>query len=431
MNVNISLLCETCESQTNCRLGVSNRKVQPLRFRCKTCGTPIDITMTLDTENTEIDIQVSGANRIRGPFAFEPSVDFVDLHLDFPVSFGKYVMGLTPFLSAFMRTHNNGEAIGIHAMRLEHLNHLYTNEREIKDILTLYSKRKIELFKVKVLRFLNSNMKCETQLDQNRALYHAIERVFLPFSEPGKNTETLFLITNKLIRLEKYNNIPLHNFLCEIISNGFLKNIQIDCLEIYPRIIDIELMLRPALFLDFDLEYEGNQVPYRISAHEFVETKDIYKDITEIINRALVIIAGINNIQKRGCHNVFEKSKNPKDKFKVPRSLNEFVDCPLGNKLDYIDNSWYPINGEVIDNHLRNSVAHYKAEYDEVSQEITYFPKKEGMKQERPENIYFLDFSRRILLSFRELHRLNHLTKCLFVHYYLSVLGEEGTPDDL
>lgn len=422
MNFNISICCETCKSQTNCRLGMSNRNVQPLRFRCKSCGAPIDITMTPDFENVGIDIQVSGATRIHTE-GFEAGVNFVDLHLDFPVSFNEYEMGQTPFMRASMRISH--EAMQIHAMRVNYLNDVYKHEKEIRDIFTLYSNNKKDTFKEKVLGFLDLTMACDTQLDQNRALYHAIERAFFPFAEPERNMDAVTMFTNELIKMETNNKDSLNDFFNKIISNGFLKNIQTDCLEIYPRIIDIELMLRPALFLDFDHDYEGNRVPYRVSAHEFVDAKDLYKDITEIISRAIVLIAGINNIKKRGSHNLFLESDS------APRTLNKFADYPLGKKLDYIDDSWYPIDGGVLDNQLRNSVAHYKAEYNEISQEITYFPKREGMKQDRPENIFFLDFSRRVLLSFRELHRLNHLTKCLFVYYYLRILGEKGTPVDI
>lgn len=244
MNFNISILCETCESQTNCRLGMSNRVIQPLRFRCKTCGAPIDITMTPDFENVGMEIDVSGAKRINAG-TFSPVVNFVDLHLDFPVSFGEYVMGITPFMQASMRIDH--EAMHTHAVRVNYLNDVYIHEKEIKDIFTLYSKNKSELFKNKVLTFLNSNMECETKLDQNRALYHAIERAFFPFAEPEINFNVVNLFTDELVNLEKNKKEALDSFFNDIVSNGFLKNIQMDCLEIYPRIIDIELMLRPAV----------------------------------------------------------------------------------------------------------------------------------------------------------------------------------------
>lgn len=422
MNFNISLRCETCETLTNCRLGLSNRAIQPLRFRCATCGAPIDITMIPDFENADIDIQVKGAEKSNdGTFA--KNENFVDLHLDFPVSFGKYVMGLTPFMSASMRIgHDN---LNKHAIRVNYLNHVYQCEKDIKAIFTLYKNGNHGLFKKKALKFLNSSMACDSQLDINRALYFVIERAFFPFAEPKKNVDALELFTRKSYELEQANKVSLNEFINEIVKSGFLKNLQTDCLEIYPRIIDIELMLRPALFLDYDPGYNGNQVPYRVSAHEFLDAKDLYKDIVEIISRALVLISGMNNLEKRSSHNNFLKQKES------PKNLNEFADLPLGIKLDYIDNCWYNIDKGVMDNQLRNSVAHYKAEYDEITQEITYFPKKEGIKQEKAKKMFFLDFSRNILVAFRELHRLNHLTKCLFVYYYLEIRGEKGTPCDL
>ena len=401
---------------------MSNRRVQPLRFRCKSCGAPIDITMIPDFENIGIDIQTSGATRIETD-KFEAGVNFVDLHLDFPVSFGEYVMGLTPFMSASMRIGH--AAMHMHAMRVNYLNDVYEHAKEIKEIFTLYANKKHKIFKEKVLKFLRTSMACETQLDRNRALYFAIEKAFFPFSEPERNVDAVELFTRELMDLERSNKDSLVEFMNEIVSNGFLKNVQTDCLEIYPRIIDIELMLRPALFLDFDHSYDGHQVPYRVSAHEFLDAKDLYKDIAEIISRALVLVAGINNLKKRSSHNVFLESPG------VPQNLNKFANFPLGRKLDFIDDSWYAFEGNVLDNQLRNSVAHYKAEYNEVTQEIVYYPKQEGMKQERSESMFFLDFSRRILWAFRELHRLNHLTKCLFVYYYLRIAGEKGTPFDI
>jgi len=64
MNFNISVVCDVCSAQTNCRLGLSNRPHQPLRFRCNTCGAPIDATMTPDFEAVTCEIKVGGARQI-------------------------------------------------------------------------------------------------------------------------------------------------------------------------------------------------------------------------------------------------------------------------------------------------------------------------------------------------------------------------------
>lgn len=416
MNFNISVLCDVCSNQTNCRLGLSNRAHQPLRFRCKSCGAPIDITLTPDFEAITCDIQVAGAKQIpRG--AFTPEVNFVDLHLDFPASFEPYRMGHTPYMKAIARIGH--QSMQLHAMRGNYLNEVHEASSAIKALFVLYANDKRDLFREKVWVFLDKKMPCDSQLDMNRALYFAIEKAFFPFTEPSKNVDAVEKITRFQMRLEKKDKAALNGFMTEVVDSGFLRNAQIDCLEIYPRIIDIELMLRPALFLDFDRTYRNQVVPYRVSALEFNDAKDLFKDMTEIMSRLLVLVAGMNNLNRRGNHNHFAPSKH------TPVNLEAYVDLPLGLKLQQIDQPWYRVNADAIDNQLRNSIAHYKAEYNEITQELVYYPKKEGFEQSAAIRMHFLDFSRKLLEVFRELHRLNHLTKCLFVYYYLRMLPHE------
>ena len=198
--------------------------------------------MIPDFEAVDIDIQIIGATQIDDS-RFSPDVNFVDLHLDFPVSFEPYQMGLTPFMRSAMRIDHN--SIQIHLMNMNYLNEVHKASKEIKTVFTLYANNRNDLFREKVMAFLGLDIPCETQLDRNRALYLAIEKAFFPFSEPSKNLDVVVAITQELIELEKENGDALTNFMNKIISSGFLRNVQKDCLEIYPRIIDIELMLRP------------------------------------------------------------------------------------------------------------------------------------------------------------------------------------------
>ncbi|RKF08651.1 hypothetical protein DEM25_001330 [Oceaniradius stylonematis] len=84
--------------------------------------------------------------------------------------------------------------------------------------------------------------------------------------------------------------------------------------------------------------------------------------------------------------------------------------------MDFIDDSWFTLEDAATDNQLRNSIAHYKTNYDEVSQVIEYFPRREGMEEERSESMQFIEFMRRILLAYREMHRMHHLIKAIL--YY-------------
>lgn len=89
------------------------------------------------------------------------------------------------------------------------------------------------------------------------------------------------------------------------------------------------------------------------------------------------------------------------------------ADVPLGNKLLDLDDPWYSIDPIVLDNELRNAIAHNKIDYDDVSQAITYYPKLEGMERAKEVQIQLLDYMWRLLSLFREVHRLHHLVKCL------------------
>ena len=414
MNINLALECESCNTAIYCRLGMSNRAYQPLRFVCPECSAPIDITLTLGTPESLGGLDITGAKNNSDKWSFSPDKNFVDLHLDFPTSFEKYVPGMTPFMKASMRC--GRKQMAIHNMRLNMLNSRVGMIPNIKAAIKLYGKGKVDLYKKVVQElFDEEDIDLEKTIDQNKLLYLILEQCFAPFNDLESNYNTVHGYTDLLLGFIKDNKLELERFVNEIVENGFLKNLQIDCLEIYPKMLDAELIFRPAFFLDYDKTYQGSMTAYRVSSHDFEEFKDLYKDISEILARQLTLVAGINNLLKRNDHNKFTDIRgNPKD-------LNDFADRPFGLKLGLIDDSWYQIDSEIADNQLRNSIAHYKAEYDEITQLLNYFPKKEGMKQEKSEQMYFLDFCRKILLSFREMHKLNHLIKCLYVYYYLHM----------
>jgi hypothetical protein len=82
---------------------------------------------------------------------------------------------------------------------------------------------------------------------------------------------------------------------------------------------------------------------------------------------------------------------------------------------------WFQMFDDGTDNQLRNAIAHVKTDYDEVNQIITYYPRLEGMNQEKAEQITFIQFMKRLLQTYREMRRLNHLIKGLFYLQYLVI----------
>jgi hypothetical protein len=406
--------CATCGEKTNCRVGMSNRKVQPFRFNCQDCGSPIDMTFGAESSG------IVGAKRIMRCEPFDAETNFVDLHLDFPVSFEPYVMGETPFMRAFSRI--GRVEMPLHSARLNALNDRIDKFHHFGVLLKLYAKGKIVPFRLNCAKTFDITTVSDKPEDINSALYFLIARMMMPFAYPRQNEDSVQLFQNALFEM---GNKPqaIDDFVEEVMTTGFLKNLQLDCLEIYPRILAAELPMRPALFLDFDKEYQRTPIAMRVSTRQFEQYRDLFKDISEIISRQFVLIAAINNLQKRRSHNAFLPSvgmtKSGKDF--TPTGISTFADVTFGQKQDFIDDPWYEMMDGAIDNHLRNAIAHYKAEYDEINQIVTYYPKREGIKQEKAEQTYFLEFMRRLLVAYREMHRLHHLIKILFYYYYLAM----------
>ncbi|MNF97660.1 hypothetical protein D3C84_804970 [compost metagenome] len=150
-----------------------------------------------------------------------------------------------------------------------------------------------------------------------------------------------------------------------------------------------------------------------MSTADFDTCNNFYKDLAEVFSRQITLIAGLNNLLKRGDYNQFEPSlKHTKKGTRVElESLNAYANVDLGNKINFIDNSFYAIDLDAIDNKLRNAIAHYKYDYKESSQCITYYPSKEGMSREKYHEIQFMSFIRKSLLLFREVHSVNHIIK--------------------
>ena len=411
MNFNLTLKCSSCDQDIDCRIGMSNRFKQPLRFACPECSAPVDIDMEYGG-----GMRFIGATRTEGKQPFDNSNPFIDLHLDFPVYMGEYQMGNTPFMRAAGQV--SMEDLQLHNARLNVLNADVENVPFFRNCLKFYRNGKVKPFLICAHKKFDVSAKSELPQDLNATLYSLIARVMWPFALPGQDRDTVDQYMKIIFDLAKDNRPAIDAFIAEVHATGFVKALQHDCLEVYPRILEAELPLRPVLFFDFDCDFSEMLVPVRVSTHDFETYKDLYKDITEIISRQIVLIAGINNLMKRSDHNAFQPGigQVASGRDFTPANLNAFADVVFGKKLDFIDDSWFSLEDAATDNQLRNSIAHYKTEYDDVSQVVTYFPRREGMEEERSENMQFIEFMRRVLLAYREMHRMHHLIKAIL--YY-------------
>ncbi len=431
MNVNFTLQCDTCGDKTNLRFGFSNRYEQPVGFACQTCESPIDIVIRgtgADYIAENMKINITGATDIGIQLPFDAKTNFVDAHIDFPASFEPYVMGLTPFMRAAGRI--GQKEMGLHQFRLNYLNQEVKNARDFQNILKLYANQKYKPFKLNIKRIFGISVDSDKPQDINAALYTLIAKMMFPYEYPRQSLEAVYNFTNITTDIANSHKANLDVFVRNLINSNFLKNLQHDVLKIYPQMLGAELIMRPALFLDFDEEYAKNPIAMRVSTEDFESYKDLYKDILEIISRQIILVAGFNNLLKRGNADNFAPKKTKRGDNIAPETLDAFAGVSLGVKKDFIDDCWHDFLEGSINNQLRNAIAHNNTEYNEVTQLLLYYPNNNGMARNKSKQIHFLEFVRCLLIAYREMHRLHHLIKSLFYYYYLIMEQDQLNTDD-
>ncbi len=420
MNICKCFKCDTCNTLIDCRIGMSNRGVQPFQFACPICEETI--SFTIGSSNGEL----KGAADIKDFTApFQGKNPFVDLHLDFPVSFGKYKMGNTAFMRAVSELEE--DALSHLTLRLSTLNKLYPKQRDLQRLVTQYKRGDIKNFEKVCADILEIGLKSNKKQDVLAALYSATSIMSSPFTIHEHNKELSQNMPKMLQGLHNNYHDKTLEFIDKIIANSFLKNLHHDCLGLYPKVIALDLPLRPVLYYDYTNFDELCKIPARVSTSDFDTCNNFYKDLAEVFSRQLTLLAGLNNLVKRGDFDLFSNSTRFNNKgapIKEFSSLDSYANVDLGRKVGAIDDSFYIIDTDSIDNKIRNCIAHYKYEYKESTQLITYYPSKEGMKREKHYSLYFIEFMRKSLLLFREVHSMNHIIKSL-LYFRILVHGKD------
>ncbi|NQV27518.1 MAG: hypothetical protein HQ518_24480 [Rhodopirellula sp.] len=421
MNSNMTITCETCEQDVDCRIGYSNRRIQPLAFSCPHCDSQLGITLDIShAPESAFDFDGCKPSETQPSGPFEGHNPFMDLHLDFPLRAGKYQMGRTPYLMAMedLRVAADGDGEKAHAMsefhnfHLNALNDLYEKAGEIKRLINLYHGKNKQLFQRRASAFLEKpEEKSLLPQDVNATLYCVIAKAFFPFTVFAHSKEISEVMPKLLHGIDPQK---LGEFLDDLDNSRFLLDLQRDCLKIYPRIVDAELPLRPALFLDLTGNTKSQKTATRVSAHDFPGLKDLYKDIVEILSRQLVLVAGFNNLLHRGDANSFKVVDGGK-----LSDLRKYSAKALSDKFKYLDDSWYKVDLESYNLGLRNAIAHNNVYYSGFDQIITYTPGGGRLEQGTDETMSFLEFMRLLLLAFREMHNVHHVIKSLFYYKYL------------
>lgn len=191
MNTCMTITCGTCELDTDCRMGYSNRIIQPIQFSCPHCHSQLEIVLDI-SDAPRSNFSFKGCERSKqqanGPFT--GANPFADLHLDFPVKFHKYVPGFTPWFASIEQVVDATggdrkkafEISQLHAARLDALNQLYPKAEELKRIINLYHGKNKQLYQRRAAEYLEEDQEQSIlPQDLNATLYRVIAKAIFPF----------------------------------------------------------------------------------------------------------------------------------------------------------------------------------------------------------------------------------------------------------
>lgn len=242
MNVLKRFLCDTCQTLIDYRIGMSNRDIQPFQFACPECEERISFILGKD------DAELTGAEEIvefDGPFKGDNP--FVELHLDFPVYFGKYERGHTTFFRVMGKIGQDG----YHhlAARLEALNKILPYKRNMQRLITQYKRNDAASIEKICAEMPWIKYRSSKQEDLFAVVYSATSYLSSPFTIHDNN-EHMSRELPKYFQMfhVKYPD-GTKSYMQEILENNFLKNLHFDCLSLYPRLLDLDLPLRPLFFM--------------------------------------------------------------------------------------------------------------------------------------------------------------------------------------
>lgn len=409
-NLNLGTMeCEECSESFTCRVGLSNKKTQILSITCKECGSTSEIEVS-ETHS----LKVSGIKESSN----EPKYH-IDLHLDFPV----FEHEQHPLISPFMMSNMMGGSFNTskHAYDMDLLNNISSNIIDVKNTLSFYLKKKYKIFSRKVSSYLDIEEINPNKIQAEILLFKYLFQIIEPLSDLESTNRSVDIFLEKIRFLSENSLNELNDFTKEISQSNFIDSSINDSVKIYKQILVKEVIFRPSLFLDHIENYDHKTVPFLLSTKDFEYISDLFKDISEVLSRQLVIVAGINNLIKRNNHNKFKVVLSKKNKNLEPKSLKDYANLDFGRKLDFIDSSWFPISTKIADNQLRNSTAHYKWEYDSATQLIKYYPKKEGLDRLVSDELYLIDCCKKIIESFRVFHQLNFLLHTVNLRVYKKI----------
>ncbi|HVN33105.1 MAG TPA: hypothetical protein VMT45_14075, partial [Thermoanaerobaculaceae bacterium] len=254
----------------------------------------------------------------------------------------------------------------------------------------------------------------EQPIDRQRALFQLLEIMLGGVFTSEGHVGLISTMYNELTSLLRSSRPQFIAFINEALVGGYLRDSRRALLELLLRFVERADDFRSVLPYWDPADLRSSFPPdLAVTApRAFHELKSLYVDLYEAIARALTLVSGIANVQRRGNHNLYAPHPTLGKKF-APHSMAEFHRKSNAPKVAYLsDLPWLEAwLAPALDSKLRNAIGHNSSHYNPRTGTIDY--RLDGTGSVR--SISYGDFLFGILRLVRSALQMAHLIKQLYV----------------
>ncbi len=430
MNWNLrQLSCDFCKTNFNCSVGLSNKNTaQTFSFCCPSCSGILSIEIDPCRKSNYTLINISYNEKFNGSVL---NLKTIKLHLDFPTIITDGFNIFSPYILACLSLKDNSN-IEHFKMVTDDLNFYSENILKLKSFFAFYKNKRLKellgLSKFLLRDEFESIIKLDddyinsisifdyiTTREIDIIFYKTLFGISRALNKGNNPDDEIKDISLYLSNLSKEKSCEFRSYLSK---NEHLRNAINTSNKIYENIYSNEEFFRPAIFL-FDysvMGYKDRKSPLRLVSEKIDVILGVYKDIVETISKQYTLIVGLRNLKDNGDYDRFSKSTINLGKKRITiNNIVDFSNLDFGLKSRFMEGCCYYNDAKKISHKIRNAIAHNNWEYNELTQDVTFYYDKgivdelENVKSERKT---ILEINRDIVILFRLMHKLN-------IFYYL------------
>lgn len=405
MTHNQMITCKFCNTHIRLRITMGYFNI-PFNIICPKCGTEIHGEIKLKNMKNDslfnfpvkiINANLSNDISMSNCYVAELSAEFPTKKLYFHTG----EQDLTPYLrSVQIIGEDNYENI---QKTLAFSEFIENDWEKMKAQLKLYQNGNFDILKTNLKSYFNIQNELDALMALHQKLITSFGKIF-----PESTLKEYNLLAEKIIKLYSINKKKLIDYISKLKEDGELYNIEKKELDILNDFCDNYIKFMPALLLKIsNRKIDYNQLG--ISTIGLNDLKAFYTNTYEYILSHLDIIIGLNNIERRGDPYNFINEK-----------VQSFADFSKSKyqKIELLKNN-EPFSISIdLNNRIRNSIAHFNLDYDNMTQMLTFIDNYNiknkvtnifliQLAEMCIENLYIIFYINEIVYNLRKIQLIN------------------------